>query len=142
MTRHKRTKKGFSEIPNPSEIVATGYGDAGLISTATDYAKFMRVFLNEGKTDTGVFILRPDLVAQMGENHIGDLELRLQVSTDPTSAKDFPQGAGQDRWGVGFRIAAQNKTGRRAKGSLSWAGLFNTKFWIDPQNRIAATLLM
>ena len=142
VTLHKRTGKGFSETPNPREIVAKGYGDAGLISTASDYAKFMRVFLNEGKTASGECILRPDLVAQMGENHIGDLDLRLQVSTDPTSAKDFPQGAGQDRWGLGFQIAAQNKNVRRAKGSLSWAGLFNTKFWIDPQNGIAATLLM
>ena len=142
VTFRQRTKKGFNETPNPSKIVAKGYGDAGLISTASDYATFMKVFLNGGKTVSGDCILRLDLVAQMGENHIGDLELWLQVSTDPTLAKDFPQGAGQDRWGLKFQIATQNKNGRRAKGSLSWAGLFNTKFWIDPQNGIAATLLM
>ena len=94
------------------------------------------------KIDSGDCILRLDLVAQMGENHIGDLELWLQVSTDPTLAKDFPQGAGQDRWGLKFQIATQNKNGRRAKGSLSWAGLFDTKFWINPQKGIATTLLI
>ena len=72
---HQRTKKSFNETPNPSKTVAKGYGDAGLISTASDYATFMKVFLNEGKTVFGGCILRPDLVAQMRENHIGDLEL-------------------------------------------------------------------
>ena len=96
LTLQHWAKKGLSETPNPSEIIAKGYGDASFITTASDYAKFMRVFLNEGKTDSGDCILRLDLVAQMGENHIGYLELRLQVSTDPTSAKDFLQGAGQD----------------------------------------------
>ena len=105
VTLHQWTKKGFNETPYLSKIVAKGYGDAGLISTASDYATFMKVFLNEGKTVSGDCILRLDLVAQMGENHIGDLELWLQVSTDPTLAKDFPQGACQDRWGLKFQIA-------------------------------------
>ena len=31
---------------------------------------------------------------------------------------------------------------RRPKGSAGWAGLFNSYFWIDPNNKIAAVILM
>ena len=78
----------------------------------------------------------------MGENHIGNLELRLQVSSDPTSFKNFPQGTRRDRWGLGFQISTQNGASRRAIGLLLWGRLFNTKFWIDLENGIAATMPM
>ena len=142
VTLHHRDEQGFKEKPNPDEIVEKGFGDGGLITTASDYAKFMRVFLNKGRSDHGNPVLRPDLILEMGKNHIGDVELRRQISSDPVSAKDFPQGAGVDRWGLGFQIAAQKRPHMRPVGSLSWGGLFNTKFWIDPQNEIAAVLLM
>ena len=110
VTLHHRTKEGFSETKTPVEIVGKGYGDVGLISSASDYGKFMRLFLNDGKTSFGGNILSSTTIAEMGKNHIGDLDLRLQISTDPISAKDFPQRAGQDRWGLGFQIAAPKKT--------------------------------
>jgi methyl acetate hydrolase len=30
----------------------------------------------------------------------------------------------------------------RSPGSLSWAGIYNTEFWVDPQRGIGAVLLM
>ena len=63
----------------------------------------MRVFLNKGRSDKGKPILRPDLILEMGKNHIGDVELRRQISSDPVSAKDFPRGQ-VDRWGLGFKL--------------------------------------
>ena len=75
---------------NANEIVAKRFGDGGLISGASDYAKFMRVFFNGGKTDADYSNSCSDLIVKMGENHIGDLAFRRQILTDPISAKDFP----------------------------------------------------
>jgi len=62
----------------------------------------------------------------------------------PATSKPFPLGAGHDKFGLGFQIAAQgpDTTKYRRAGSLSWAGIFNTEFWIDPHSGIAGVLLM
>jgi CubicO group peptidase (beta-lactamase class C family) len=36
--------------------------------------------------------------------------------------------------------AEQGPNGRSA-GSLTWAGLFNTYYWIDPQKRVTGVIL-
>jgi len=46
-------------------------------------------------------------------------------------------------FGFGFQIeTAPAEKGLRSVGSLSWGGIFNTHFWIDPQRQIAAVVLM
>jgi CubicO group peptidase (beta-lactamase class C family) len=58
-------------------------------------------------------------------------------------ARAFPLGAGRDEFGLGFQITgAHADDDERAPGSLSWAGIFNTQFWIDPANGIGGVLLM
>ena len=56
----------------------------------------------------------------------------------PNLSKGFALGAGIDTWGLGFQISESQGKDKRAPGSLSWAGLFNTKFWIDRETNIAA----
>jgi CubicO group peptidase (beta-lactamase class C family) len=58
--------------------------------------------------------------------------------------KPFPVGAGHDKFGLGFQIAqaAPGTAPYRSPGSMSWAGIFNTEFWIDPRRGICAVLLM
>ena len=46
------------------------------------------------------------------------------------------------KWGYGFLINEEDIPDRRKKGSLSWSGIFNTYFWIDPQSKIAGTVMM
>jgi len=66
-----------------------------------------------------------------------------QPSADPARARPFPIGAGKDKFGFGFQIeTAPAEKGLRSAGSLSWGGIFNTHFWIDPQRQIAAVVLM
>lgn len=61
----------------------------------------------------------------------------------PSVARPFPIGAGKDRFGFGFQIeAAPPVAGLRGIGSLSWGGIDNTHFWIDPHAGIAAAVLM
>jgi methyl acetate hydrolase len=48
------------------------------------------------------------------------------------------------QFGLGFQIAAGESryAGYRSKGSLSWAGIYNTEFWIDPAKHIGGVLMM
>src|ERR1700712_4145079 len=47
-------------------------GGGGLYGTAGDYIKFTRMILNKGR-GSGNQVLKPETVAMMGQNHIGDL---------------------------------------------------------------------
>jgi methyl acetate hydrolase len=73
-------------------------------------------------------------VREMARSHTGNVHARLQKSTNPNLSKDFPVGAGADGWGLGFQIAAPSTTSAsfRRPGALTWAGIFNTHFWVDP----------
>jgi CubicO group peptidase (beta-lactamase class C family) len=80
----------------------------------------------------------------MGENQIGPVFVSQQTIGLPALSKPFPLGAGHDKFGLGFQLTSagpDTATYRRA-GSMSWAGLFNTEFWIDPHTGIAGVLLM
>ena len=39
-------------------------------------------------------------------------------------------------------LSTESLQGRRSAGSLAWAGLGNTYFWIDPAKGIAGVILM
>src|SRR5205809_3644056 len=49
-------------------------GGGGLYSTAADYIKFTQMILNKGKGN-GNQLLKPETIAMMGQNHIGDLTI-------------------------------------------------------------------
>ena len=58
-------------------------------------------------------------------------------------SEPFPLGAGRDSYGLGFEVTgAHTDPLARAPGSLSWAGIYNTEFWIDRERGICAVLLM
>jgi methyl acetate hydrolase len=116
-------------------------GDGGLYSTAADYAQFIRMFLNGG-TLNGARVLSARSVRDMTRNQIGNLVVPQQPTTDPARSNPFPLGAGKDKWGLGFQLATTGDASSRSVGSYSWAGIFNTEFWVDPQKQIGAVLLM
>jgi CubicO group peptidase (beta-lactamase class C family) len=142
-TIHRRTAEGFVETPNPAEITAPVYGDGGLHSTAADYAKFIQLFLNGGRAPNGVRLLSEATVALMAENHIGALFVEQQPAAVPAVTEPFPLGAGRDKFGLGFQITGPHGDRlARSPGSLSWAGIFNTEFWIDLERGVGGVLLM
>ena len=143
VTVHRTTPEGLVETPNPAEITAPVYGDGGLHSTAADYAKFIQLFLNKGRAPNGVRLLSEASVALMGENHIGAIFVEQQPAANPAVTEPFPLGAGRDKFGLGFEITGPH-TDRfaRSPGSMAWAGIFNTEFWIDPRRGIGGVLLM
>jgi CubicO group peptidase (beta-lactamase class C family) len=127
----------------PSTPTPPFHGDGGLYSTAQDYAKFIQMVLNGGHLGTAK-ILSESSVKMMGENNIGSIFVELQPAADPQLTKPFPLGAGHDKFGLGFQIASNDPQFARLRspGSLSWAGIHNTEFWIDPVKHIGAVMMM
>jgi CubicO group peptidase (beta-lactamase class C family) len=122
------------EIPQQPEFEM---GGGGLYGTAGDYLKFVRMMLNQGKSDRGEPVLKPETVAQMSKNAMGDCKVRLlKTAMAPLSndAEFFP--GVEKQWGLSFMINnTQAPTGRSA-GSLAWAGLANTYYWIDQKKGV------
>ena len=143
VTVHRTTPEGLVETPNPAEIASPVYGDGGLYSTAADYAKFIRMVLNNGRAPNGARLLSEATVTLMGQNHIGAIFVEQQPAAVPALTEPFPLGAGRDKFGLGFQVTGPHREPfTRAPGSLSWAGIFNTEFWIDPARGIGGVLLM
>jgi len=118
-------------------------GDGGLYSTVEDYSKFVRMLLNEGTLGSAK-ILSSASVRQMGQNAMGSIFVQLQPDADKQRTRPFPLGAGKDKFGLGFQLAADDPStkGFRSPGSMSWAGIFNTEFWVDPVRKIGGVHMM
>lgn len=116
-------------------------GGGGLFGTAPDYIAFLQMLLNDG-TFNGARVLRPETVAMMRQNQMGDLRVATLRTTQPKVSKDadfFPQML--HNWGLSFDINTQPGPHGRNPGSLCWAGLFNTYFWIDPRAGVTGTIM-
>ena len=101
------------------------------------------MLLNGGRAENGARLLSEESVALMGQNQIGDLRVELQQVADRSRAQPFPVGARRDSFGFGFQITGQHDDPElRSPGSMSWAGIQNTEFWLDPARGIGAVLLM
>lgn len=109
---------------------ATGHsvygGTHGLFSTASDYMSFCKMLLNDGKANGHQFIGRKTLEL-MTMNHLGDI----------------PYSAGQG-FGLGFGILTDvaDNAALGSEGSYYWSGAYNTYFFIDPEEDMAAILMM
>jgi CubicO group peptidase (beta-lactamase class C family) len=131
------------KAPIPSTATAPFRGDGGLYSTVEDYSKFVQMLLNGGHLGSAK-ILSENSVKMMGQNHIGSIFVELQPDADKLRTKPFPLGAGHDKFGLGFQIASSDPqfSKFRSPGSMSWAGIFNTEFWIDPVKHIGGVQMM
>jgi methyl acetate hydrolase len=143
VTVHRWTDGRLVEVPNGNEVRSPVQGDGGLNSTAADYAKFIALFLNHGRTHDGRQLVQESTLVLMGRNHIGGVRVRLQEAAVPALSAVFPLGAGRDTFGLGFQVTGSPAVkDMRSPGSLSWAGIYNTEFWIDPEKGIGGILLM
>jgi CubicO group peptidase (beta-lactamase class C family) len=141
---HRRRGDGSFQVDTaqPAMTVTQFNGGGGLASTAADYARFLQMFLNRGRLDN-VRVVSPETVELMGRNQIGTVGVRAVKTAMPERSSDFSFVAdGRDKWGIGFMITADGRAGKRSAGSLSWGGINNTYFWIDPARGIAGVILM
>lgn len=117
-------------------------GGGGLYGTAADYLEFVRMILNEGRAG-GTQVLQPETVRLMAENAIGSLNVAPLRTVAPAYSNDAEFFPGMvKKWGIGFMISTAPVPGGRSAGSLAWAGLANTYFWIDPAKGVAGVILM
>ncbi len=140
---HQRQPDGRVEpvdFEHPRMDPAHFTGGGGMYGSAQDYARFMRMILNRGELD-GRRILKPETVNLMSRNNIGDIEVTGLPSALPAITYPFDFYPGQPkRWGLSFMINMADVPGARRAGTLSWAGLRNTYFWIDPASGLAGAI--
>lgn len=141
-TFHSRRADGGLE-PGPFEMPQRPeffMGGGGAFSTPRDYMAFLQALLNGGALG-GVRILRPETVALMMQNQIGELNVHEMRSAQPSYSRSFDQFPGQPhKWGLSFDINAESGPNGRSAGSVSWAGLLNCYFWIDPVKHVTGAL--
>jgi CubicO group peptidase (beta-lactamase class C family) len=140
---HARRPDGSLEpIPRTPQVKPEFFAGGGaLFSTGPDYLTFLRALLNGGSLD-GARILKAATLAMMAQNHIGDLNVQLLTTQEPSLSNDaefFPGMA--KKWGLTWLINTEDVPGRRSAGSLAWAGLFNTYYWLDPNSHVTGVLL-
>ena len=104
-------------------------GSFGLFSTPRDYLQFETMLLNEGAIH-GRRILRPESVALMRSNLVGDLY-------DGGVAYPHNKGAG---FGILVRTILDGDLCAcgRPKGAFNWGGAYGTTSWTDPLNQLVA----
>jgi methyl acetate hydrolase len=128
-------------VPPPAPKEFNGGG--GLYSTTGDYVRFMQMILGKGRARNKVRILQQKTVESMEVNQIGNASAGKMKSYRPSVSSDVDIQPGADeKWGLGFLINTTAYDGGRSAGSLAWAGLFNTFYWIDPKRSICAVLMM
>ncbi|XUU61741.1 serine hydrolase domain-containing protein [Erythrobacter sp. HA6-11] len=139
---HKRLPDGgFTTLPLFLGGGEFDSGGAGLVSTARDYARFLQAMLRGGEL-AGARILSADTVTEMGRNQIGDLRAGRMDTTMPDLASAFDPIPDQHTgWGLGFLVNPETGPNGRAAGSMAWAGIFNSYYWIDPASDRAGLFL-
>jgi methyl acetate hydrolase len=116
-------------------------GGGGLYSTGRDYLTFLQMILHQGSFK-GARLLRPQTVALMGQNQIGDINAGILKTAMPQRSNDVDFFPGIPcKWGFGYMINTKPGPNGRSAGSVTWAGIFNTYYWLDPRKRIAGVFL-
>ena len=98
--------------------------NAGLFSTAADYARFCRSLLNQGAG-----LVSPESVREFCSVQTGELET------------GFTPGNG---WGLGCAVMKQPQgvTAMLSSGTYGHGGLYGTQGWIDPVEKRAYILMV
>ncbi len=117
-------------------------GGGGLFSTAPDYVRFMQMILHDGRGGKEQ-ILQAKTVQMMKSNHVGAIRAGILKTARPalSSDVDFHPGA-TDKYTFGFLMNPTAYEGGRSAGSLAWAGVYNTYYWIDPRRSLCGAIMM
>ena len=140
---HQRQADGsLSPLPWETPFVPEFYaGGGGLYSTSRDYLDFLQMLL-QGGVHKRARLLRPDTVALMNRNHIGDIPAGVLKTQAPARSNDVDLFPGAPlRWALGHMLNMEPGPNGRSAGTLSWGGIFNTYYWLDPARRVTALIM-
>jgi CubicO group peptidase (beta-lactamase class C family) len=142
---HARQADG-TLVPQPWEAAPVANpefwsGGGPLYSTARDYLTFLQMMLNGGSWN-GARILKPETVANMNQNHTGNIPCGIMKTYNPAMSNDVDLFPGAPiRWGLGYMYNVQPGPNGRSAGTVSWGGIFNTYYWIDPSKRVTGLIM-
>jgi CubicO group peptidase (beta-lactamase class C family) len=124
---------GNIEMSDPRMKQAAEPGGQGLVSTATDYARFLQMLLNNGEMD-GKRYLSPETIAFMASDHLGPSVERTKL---------YLPGPGYS-FGLGFavRMAEGLAPIPSNPGEYYWGGAAGTYFWVDPKADMFVVFMM
>lgn len=121
-------------LPQPP---AMDMGGHGLYGTIPDYMKFIRMMLNDGRSDSGEQLLQPQTVDMMLSNRLGDLTSGGWTTSMPALANTgefYPETP--KSWGYSFQVNNEATTTGRPAHQAMWAGLANLYYWIDKKTGV------
>lgn len=102
-----------------------------------EYAKFIRMFLNDGNGPHGR-VLKAETVDAMSKNMLPPgVKSGGWITSIPSlsNAGEFDPGV-EKTWALTFQRNEEACSSGRPAGSLMWAGLGNLFYWIDRKNGI------
>lgn len=120
-------------LPPEPEVHMGGHG---LYSTALDYAKFIRMWLNDGEGPGGR-VLKAETVRMAAKNGLGELKIKGLPGVIPSLSNNAEFFPGMSKsWALSFMVNDTEAPTGRPAGALAWAGLANLYYWIDRQNGV------
>ncbi|MEC7569342.1 MAG: serine hydrolase domain-containing protein [Pseudomonadota bacterium] len=137
VTMMARAAEGLVKLPSfqptPMEKGSMPHysGGGGLSSTVADYGRVLQMLLNSGSLD-GKTLLKSETVDSMFQNNIGDIQPAALTTVMPTLSTTADMSFGNKAtFGLGLLIHTDGIDGGRKANAGSWAGLFNSYYWVD-----------
>ena len=128
------------ELAPPANPEVYGMGHA-LYSTAPDYMRFLRMVLGRGALEGNRILSEAAFDAKIAD-HMQGKEFQPMISVAPPLTADVhPNPVGKTTHSFAFVRNEADQPGKRSAGSLSWAGVCNTHYWIDPSKDLAAVIM-
>jgi CubicO group peptidase (beta-lactamase class C family) len=144
MSVHQRMEGGHfevTEIAAPAAAPEFWPAGHGAFGTASDYARFLAMLLNDGELD-GERILKAETVELAFEDHLDGVSLpKIIRSALPAVSNDIPSAPFAQGWGLGFHLFTEDLPGMRRAGSGDWAGLCNSYYWVDRAGGVGGVFL-
>jgi len=121
----------FQPTPMEKGSMAHYSGGGGLFSTVKDYGRVLQMLLKGGSID-GKTLLKPQTVDDMFDSQIGSIIPAALDTVMPHISNTADLSFGDEAtFGLGLLLHTGGIEGGRRPFSGSWAGLFNSYYWID-----------
>jgi CubicO group peptidase (beta-lactamase class C family) len=132
------TLQPLETVPAAPEFWSAG---GPLYSTGRDYLTFLQALLHGGSVN-GVRLLKPETVAELNRNATGNIPCGVLKTEMPNLSNDVDFFPGAPlRWGLGYMLNVNAGPNGRSAGTVSWGGLFNTYYWLDPVRRVTGLIM-